>query len=79
MANLDRRPEQFDELVQDFTRKMDRQWVLDMLRDKHGLSLHEAAGRDPAEIQRRQAVYEDDLAELKKKWEAEDAQDRNKA
>lgn len=72
MANLDRKTRAIDQLTEDFTRKIERQWVLDMLRDKHGLSLFAIAGKSPEEVRKRQAAYEADLAKLKEKWEEED-------
>lgn len=72
MANLERKTSSVDALVEDFTKKMDRQWVLDMLRDRHGLSLHHVQGQGPEEVRKRQRAYEAELAVLKTKWAKED-------
>lgn len=74
-----RQERSLEQLTQDFTRKMDRQWVLEMLRDKHGLSFFEISGRPPEEVRRRQAAYKVDLAFLREKWAREDEEREKEA
>lgn len=49
-----------------------RQWALDLLREKHRLSLFEVYGDAPEKVQIRQGNYEKDLKGLKEKWAKED-------
>lgn len=77
MDVFDRRPRYYDQLIEDFCRKIDRQWVLDMLRDRHGLSLHAVQGVQPDVVRRRQAAYEAELAVLREKWALEDGINSN--
>lgn len=77
MDAIERRPKYYDALIEDFTKKIDRQWILGMLRDQHGLSLHAAQSLNPEEIRRRQAAYETDLEILMQKWAKEDADEKS--
>ena len=52
--------------------KMDRMLVLDLLRDKHRLSIFDCMGVGQNEIERRRVAYRADLDKLEKQWAAED-------
>lgn len=46
--------------------------VIDLLRQKYQLSLHEIQGTDPAIVQGRQKQYNEHLSRLKAIWAQED-------
>ena len=62
----------YDKWLSDTRKLHDRQLVVDLLRAKYQLSLHETVGCRPEVVQMRQKRYHEHLAELKAQWSAED-------
>lgn len=52
--------------------KQGRVWVLDLLREKHRLSIFDCIGAPADEIERRRVAYRADLDKLEKEWALED-------
>jgi len=55
-----------------------RQYALDLLRDKHQLSIWDCVGARPEEVERRRKAYLVERERLEKQWAEEDASGKDR-
>jgi hypothetical protein len=63
----------WDILQDSVTRFWTRQEILNLLRERHRLTVWECMNERPEVVRERQAAYDADLEKFKAKWKEEDA------
>lgn len=66
------RTKAYDKWIRDLHNMSDRQFVLDLLREKYQLTLLDVARTDPEIVRERQKRYDEHLARLNAIWKEED-------